>query len=308
MSAGNQQTIEDTLWSKTDIKIPYKRQDVLDLQFGHYNKFIEHVKNRPDTDGVSIAGTYLQYFLHNQHHVGTADIYRLTSDGNTCKSYLRFKKENWKYVVIDPNILSVVMGEGNESLMQRFFAKRDGITGRIDEDGEMTMLVRMWYDGYVSVYNTNNLWAKYAFSLPDSVLSGAFNLTNKDDLVFLRAKMSVARFFPDAQQIINFIANTFVQRIGNGQAIGDVADVFGKTIDENKLLVVAQKVIEKMGNAVEIKAIVDPLTQDERYVLAQYLWLYNMLRQNSPQFQDVLNQLLAQSVGGSSQMIVFELK
>jgi len=29
--------------------------------------------------------------------------------------------------------------------------------------------------------------------------------------------MGVARFFPDAQQIIAFIGNTFVQRIGNGQ-------------------------------------------------------------------------------------------
>lgn len=99
------------------------------------------------------------------------------------------QKENWKYLVIDPNILSVVMGEGNESLMHRFFARRDPVTGRIQEDGEMTMLVRMWYDGYIDLFSTNNLGAKYAFLLSDEDLMEAFDVSSRDDLVFLRAKM-----------------------------------------------------------------------------------------------------------------------
>jgi len=119
--------------------------------------------------------------------------------------------------------------------------------------------------------------------------------------------MGVARFFPDAQQIIGFIGNTFVQRIGNGQAVGDVADVFGKIIDEKKVLAAVQQVT---GNPDPTKAtaIVDTLTQDERFVLAQYLGLYNLLRQNSPQFQEAVNQILGQSISGSSQVIIFELK
>lgn len=306
-SAGTQNIIESTLSQRQELDIPYTRKNVFDLQFAHYNKFIEHVKDRPDDHGVSIAGTYLQYFLHNQHNVGAADIYKTTSDGNTCKSYLRFQRDNWKYIVIDPNILSVVMGEWNESLMHRFFAKRNPVTGRIDEDGEMTMLVKMWYDDYLHLFSTNNLWAKYAFSLSDEVLSQSFGLTGRDDLVFLRAKMGVARFFPDAQELIGFIGNTFVQRIGNGQAVGDVADVFGKIIDEKKVLTAVQQVA---GNTDPTKttAIVDALTQDERFVLAQYLGLYNLLRQNSPQFQEAVNQILSQSVSGSSQVIIFELK
>lgn len=307
MSAGTQNVIENTLGQKQELSIPYTRKSVFDLQFSHYNKFIEYVKDRPDEDGVSIAGTYLQYFLHNQHNVWSADIYKTTSDGNTCKSYLRFQEDGWKYIVIDPNILSVVMGEGNESLMHRFFAKRNPVTGRIDEDGEMTMLVKMWYDGYLDLFSTNNLWAKYAFLLSDEELSQAFWLTNRDDLVFMRAKMGVARFFPDAQQIISFVGNTFVQRIGNGQWVGDVADVFGKIIDEGKVFAAVQQVV---GNTDPSKAtaIVDTLTQDERFVLAQYLGLYNLLRQNSPQFQETVNQILGQSVSGSSQVIIFELE
>lgn len=41
--------------------------------------------------------------------------------------------------------------------MHRFFAKRNPVTGRIDEDGEMTMLVKMWYDDYLELFSTNNL-------------------------------------------------------------------------------------------------------------------------------------------------------
>ena len=56
-----------------------------------------------------------------------------------------------------------------------------------------------------------------------------------DELVLLRAKISIARFFPkDMQQLLNFIAETFASRITNGKVIGDIADIFGKTVDETK--------------------------------------------------------------------------
>jgi len=44
-------------------------------------------------------------------------------------------------------------------------------------------------------------------------LKNTFGLETYDELVYLRAKLSVARFFPDASQLINFIANIFVQRL-----------------------------------------------------------------------------------------------
>jgi hypothetical protein len=37
------------------IKYNYRRKDVFDLQFPHYNAFIDHVKDRADDDGVLIA-------------------------------------------------------------------------------------------------------------------------------------------------------------------------------------------------------------------------------------------------------------
>lgn len=122
--------------------------------------------------------------------------------------------------MIDPNIGTVVMGEGNESLFNRFFATRDPVTGRITQQGAISMLVKMWKDGYIKLFSTNNLGAKYAFTLDDAAFRAGFGATlSDDDLFFLRAKLSIARFFPDSQTLLNFIASTFTQRLNNGLAI-----------------------------------------------------------------------------------------
>ena len=79
------------------------------------------------------------------------------SDGDLCKSYQRLVDSNLKYLVIDPNIGTVVMGEGNESLFNRFFAKRDPVTGKIQEDGAISQLVKLQQAGYIKLFSTNNL-------------------------------------------------------------------------------------------------------------------------------------------------------
>lgn len=61
-----------------------------------------------------IAGTYLQYFLGNQYNIFgdgfLTELWRLSSDGDQCKTYLRLKDKKRKYMAIDPNIGTVVMG------------------------------------------------------------------------------------------------------------------------------------------------------------------------------------------------------
>lgn len=176
----NGKTIEVTsnLQQKEVVTTKYGRKDVFDLQFPHYNKFIEHTKDRANEDGVLIAGTYMQYFLHNQHNLrldGMLNRFReQASDGNMCKTYQRLKNSNLQYLVIDPNIGTVVMGEGNESLFNRFFAKRDSVTGKIEDDGAISSLVKLWKAGYIHLFGTNNLGAKYAFMLDDASLITAF--------------------------------------------------------------------------------------------------------------------------------------
>lgn len=148
MSNGSDTQITENLEQKTVVKAGYGRKDVFDLQFPHYNVFIDHVKERADTDGVLIAGTYIQYFLDNQRNLkmdGMLNRFReQNSDGDMCKSYHRLKNQNLKYLVIDPNIGTVVMGEGNETLFNRFFAKRDAISGKIEDDGAISHLVKLW--------------------------------------------------------------------------------------------------------------------------------------------------------------------
>ncbi|HBB03461.1 TPA: hypothetical protein DCZ39_00960 [Patescibacteria group bacterium] len=178
MSNGKSVEITSTLQQKQVVKVGYGQKDVFDLQFPHYNKFIDAVKTRKNTDGVLIAGTYMQYFLDNQHNIrndGMLDRFReKNSDGNMCKSYQRLRDSNLKYLVIDPNIGTVVMGEGNESLFNRFFAKKDPVTGKIIDDGAISNLVKLRRAGYINLFSTNNLGAKYAFTLDDAALTAKF--------------------------------------------------------------------------------------------------------------------------------------
>lgn len=112
---GNGTTVEltDQLQQKNAIQSPYGWKNVFDLQFPHYNKFIDYTANRDNKDGVLIAGTYLQYFLKNQHNIkadGMLNRFReQASDDNECKTYQRLRASNLKYLVIDPNIGTVVM-------------------------------------------------------------------------------------------------------------------------------------------------------------------------------------------------------
>jgi hypothetical protein len=154
------------LSESASIKFNYWWKDVFDLQFPHYNKFIELVKDREDKDWVLIAGTYIQYWLHNQKNI-VADwllwsLREEMSDNDSCKTSKRLQARNIKYLVIDPNIGTVGMGEGNETLLHRFFAKLNPVTDKIEEHWVISMLIKMNQEWFLKLINTNNLWTKYA--------------------------------------------------------------------------------------------------------------------------------------------------
>lgn len=188
------------------------------------------------------------------------------------------------------------MGEGNESLLRKFFGKWNASKQKFDQYGNVSMLMKLWQDGYISLFGSNNLGAKYAFTLSDAELQAGFGGTG-ESLLNTRSRLAVARFFPDTvNQMVQFVGQTFTVRMGNGLAIGDIADIIGKTIDEQKLLQVAQAVING-SNPTELTQAIEQLTQDERTILIQYLNLYTMLRQDNQQYMQALNQLLSQSIG-----------
>jgi hypothetical protein len=97
------------------------------------------------------------------------------SDYNSCKTYHRLKNNHIKYLVIDPNIGTVGrVGAGNESLFHRFFAKLDSTESKVQTHGALTMLARFAQDGYLKLFFTNNIGAKYAFSLTNEELKSEF--------------------------------------------------------------------------------------------------------------------------------------
>lgn len=310
MHTGKTTEITSQLQHKPKIDYGYGYDDVFDLQFPHYNKIIQETENRADEDGILIAGTYLSYFLSNQTNLKydgmLSWLWKQTSDNDSCMSYQRLKNNNIKYISIDPNIGTVVMGDGNKSLFDRFFANIDTVTGKVKEHGTITMLVKLVSEWYLELFSTNNIGSKYAFVLEDKDFKNAFGDISKDDLILLRWKLSVARFFPDSQELIEFIGNMFTKRMINGKAIGDIADAYGKIINEEMVLSVAQKYIE-WANPMHLESEIGGLTNDERLILSQYIWMLNMMRSNSPEYPKYVNNMMQQSLGGSSQIITFEL-
>ena len=89
----------------------------------------------------------------------------------------------------------------------------------------------------------------------------------------------------------------------DGQALWDIADIYGFQIDNNKVLQAAMSALAKQ------QPDLASLTNDERAVLSQYLYYYQLLSsgdQNSA-FQTV-SELVYKSMWASSQLIIFELK
>jgi hypothetical protein len=89
------------------------------------------------------------------------------------------------------------------------------------------------------------------------------------DEILFRTKLSSARFFrADANQYQNLIANIFVERLQTGEAVQDLADIFGKEIKATK--VTTAIALQSQGSQ-QFASSFEDLTQDERFVVTQYL-------------------------------------
>lgn len=301
---------EQKIWSsfsdltKTTTTYSFGAKNVFDLQFGQYSPLIEELKNRKDEDGVLIAGTYIQYFLHNQKNI-TLDgllshLREQMSDYNSCKTYHRLKNNHIKYLVIDPNIGTVWrVWAGNESLFHRFFAKLDSTESKVQTHGALTMLARFAQDGYLKLFFTNNIGAKYAFSLTNEELKSEFWSLSDDDLILLRAKLAVAKFFITQQDtsLLEHINQIFIKRLDKAEGLDDLANILNKKIDAQKLYTQIPTIVG--GNWLS------NLSDDEKIVIAQYLILGQMIKAGQASTQ--ISQLIQESIFGNSQIIALEM-
>jgi hypothetical protein len=302
------QEIDEQLQPKAIVDYRVSGKDIFNLQFPHYNKTIAAIDATWwSKDAVLIAGTYMPYFVFNQYNIigdgFLTSMWEWFSDGNVCRSYLRLKDKNLTYLVIDPNIASVVMGEGNVTLRDRMFAKIDPTTGKIVKDGAISMLAKLASAWHIELFNSNNIAAKYAFSLSDAEITAAFAVGG-DDIPLMRTKLATARFWWDeGNTLLQKVLQIFGQRMTGIYGIWDLADIFGKDVDVVKLGAIAQQV----SNPAIVSQIKD-LSQDERYVLANYLSIISAAKAQPQQYQQQLLQLLQQSIGWGSQLIVFKVK
>jgi len=307
-SVWNVDVIENDLSVSQKLKIWYSKKDVFDLQFPQYNRFIEYVKNRNDKDWVLIAWTYIQYFLDNQRNIkmdwNLSRFREQWSDWDVCKMYQRLRNANIKYLVIDPNIASIVMWEWNKSLFYRFFAKEND-NWKIIEKWALMMLSELIDQWYAKLLYSNNLWATYWFTLSDTDLQSVFGEMSKDDLVYLRAQLAAARYMDNANDLINWIWYIFNDRVWNWWAIQDLADVYWKQIELWNLI---KAVNEYISNPQTAPQSTSELTEDEKFVLYYFIYLYRLSQnQNSSQYQNFVNNIFSMSIAWWSQLIVVEL-
>jgi hypothetical protein len=86
-------------------------------------------------------------------------------------------------------------------------AKIDKKTNKIISHGTMTMLAKMIEDNYLKLIMTNNMGAKYAYTMSDDEIKSAINTIPSESLkidllnafttepLLFRSKLAVPRFF-----------------------------------------------------------------------------------------------------------------
>ncbi len=303
-------TIDENLQQKSKPKIKlYTRKNIFDLQFPQYNPIINGLADRKDKDWVTIAWTYIQYFLWNQRNLRSDpmlnEFWRNASDWDLCKTYRRLKNANTRYFIVDPNIWTVTMWEWNERLFYRFFWKLNAEWNKSEIDWTIITLVRLYKAGYLKLFSTNNLWAKYAFTLDDQIFKSLFWEMNDEELIITRAKMAVLQYFNDSN-IFYSVANIFISRILNDTKawIEDIANIYWLEIDSDKVAEVAYKYINWQAG----EWLAKDLNQNERTVLVNYLNVYMAYAQwQTESWQSIVQNLLMNSVSWWSQIIALEL-
>ena len=199
-------------------------------------------------------------------------------------------------MIIDPNIWTVWKAwEGNESLFYRFFARLNEKEDEIQTHWAITMLVKMAEEWYLRLIFTNNVWAKYAFTLSDSYLKEHFDyLKTEDDIILLRSKMAVMKYFYTDSDLLQTLFEIFQERILTWEGIWDIANMLWKEVDEVKLISIVNWLLQKKYNVNDISW----LTQDERLVLAQYWWVLQLISDSSlrTQAQEWLTKLFQNSL------------
>ncbi len=278
--------------SRYFLEIPYSRKSILELQFSNYKKFLELANNRKPDEGIFIWWTYARYFINSQRGVLYDHFLRKLwywfSDGNLQKSYLRLKDKNRKgfegryikYIVIDPNIGTVVQGWGNKSLFDRFYGQVDFKNRKLIQDWVVTMLAKLIMADKVQTIYSNSLPIKYTWLLPSQKIQEAFSGSIYDEAQIrsnavilpycLMGRFTSNYCLPqkDLNTLLNLMGGLALERVWTLDFLEDIADANGKVIDLWKLKAVVINIVEKQDYSLQN---IKWLTPDEVFVLLRFL-------------------------------------
>ncbi|MBO4203682.1 hypothetical protein J5893_02500 [bacterium] len=123
----------------------------------------------------------------------------------------------------------------------------------------------------------------------------------------MRAKIAVMRYFSsEVNTLYSQVGNVLMNKISAGGGFEEIASVYGKTIDVEKVKSAAGAVIQNNFTPVE------ELTQDERQILTTRLNIYNSTTTSNSEMkaqgQAILSNLLQNSIASSSQIMAFALR
>lgn len=292
-------TFDDSL-QRSQKAVRYDQEATFNNQFPHYKKFIDQANNRNPGEWIWIAWTYLRYFVENQNNVKYDQLIQWIwpnfTDNNVCRTALRFDDLWLNYMLLDLNIWTVVQGEWNRSLYYRFFGEVNPLSWAIETDGAITMMTKLVENWYYRLFSTNNIWTKYAWTLP----SESFWELSGDELTLFRARMAVARYAwsPQNNSFLDSIIDVANQRVDTWVFMDDLADIYGLEIRTNAMLDAV-----RTGLTAEFIA---SLTQDERQILDLFMGLRQMKEQNPQQFAWNMRNIITNSVFSSNQIAVIQ--
>lgn len=285
---------EDDIW--------FNFEDYFDLQFKMYNKPIKYFNNRSKWEVWLIAGTYMRYFIKNQDNIINDQflkyLWKLFSDENIDKIYKRLKDQKIWWIVIDPNIASVVLWEWNKSLWYRYYWKTNS-NWNVVKKWVIPILVDLYNAGKLEYWYSNNIWFKYAITVSDEVLSKVSWIKDKEKLLELRYHLTSIKFVNNlvdqklASKAFNVVLNLMDYRRKNEmfKFAKDIADIKWLHIENIDELL---KNIQNFNNDWSI---------DKKEL---YLNLLNFI--NSNDTWKLLNNLVSNSIGWGAQLFFVKIK
>lgn len=288
------------------LKIPYTADDLFSLQFNFYKKAIKYFDNRKKDEAWIIWWTYMRYFIKNQNRIINDQfltyLYKLFSDDDVKKSYARLKDQKITWIVIDPNIASVVMWTWNKSLWYRYYGYTDK-NWNVTKKWVLPMFVDLAQSWEIEYTYSSNLGIKYALTIPDETITKVLWIKDKKDILQLRYKLTSIKFlsrmlwFQAYNQALDAFYKLLLYRAKNQpiKFIEDVAEANWLNIKDGAYL------LNNVNNF-------NSWEKDEKLAFLRFNYIVTWLKQNPSKAQQILTPLIRQWIWWRAQLLFIKVK